>query len=150
MLESAVKAICQLDGYTCTAQSSVYETSPVGGPPQDNFLNLVLKVHTYDTPQRVLANVQSIESTLGRVRRETWGARSIDIDILIYDNWIVKEDDLSIPHPLFTERLFVMVPFMDVGADLIHPVLKKTIREIWESSRFSLEKTQRVIPFRNR
>lgn len=82
------------------------------------------------SPQDLLVKCQKIEKELGRIRREKWGKRTIDIDILFYDDLVLESDDLIIPHPLIEKRKFVLVPLNEIATDFIHPVLRKTIGEI--------------------
>ena len=97
--------------------SRVYETDPVGGPPQPPYLNAVAEVETSLTPRGLLEACLSVEDALGRVRRERWGPRTVDIDVLTYDEETVKEPGLEIPHPRMHERAFVLVPFLELTRD---------------------------------
>ncbi|HEX9775565.1 MAG TPA: 2-amino-4-hydroxy-6-hydroxymethyldihydropteridine diphosphokinase [Actinomycetota bacterium] len=104
-----------------TARSSVHETEPVGGPPgQPMFLNQVIEVETTLGPRALLERCQAVESALGR-RRDPgvrWGPRTIDVDILLYGSEQIDEPGLTIPHPLMTERSFVMGPLAEIAPDL--------------------------------
>ena len=111
-------------------KSSIYETEPVGGPPQDYFLNQVIKIEANLTPQDLLGSLLEIEKRLGRKKGVRWGPRLIDLDILLFDNLILKEFDLEIPHPLLARRKFVLVPLAEINSELEHPVLKKKIKDI--------------------
>ncbi|QJW88063.1 2-amino-4-hydroxy-6-hydroxymethyldihydropteridine diphosphokinase [Spirosoma taeanense] len=111
-------------------RSKLYETAPWGVTEQPAFLNQVLAVETELTPEAVLAQTQAIEQELGRVRHEKWGARVIDIDILYYDQLILRTDQLSIPHPYLHQRRFTLVPLAELAPDFIHPVLQKTTTEL--------------------
>jgi 2-amino-4-hydroxy-6-hydroxymethyldihydropteridine diphosphokinase len=114
--------------------SSVYETEPWGFESESKFLNMVLCVNTELSPSGLLGRILMIESQLGRIRCETqYKSRNIDIDILLYDDEIVKEPALEIPHPRMHERRFALVPMVEIAPDLIHPVLKKTMRSILKS-----------------
>lgn len=95
-------------------QSSIYETEPVGFLDQDKFLNMVVAVATDLTPQELLTYVNKVEERLGRAREEHWGPRTIDIDILMYGDEVVEEDNLVIPHELMHERLFVLLPLYEI------------------------------------
>jgi 2-amino-4-hydroxy-6-hydroxymethyldihydropteridine diphosphokinase len=97
--------------------SRVYETDPVGGPPQPRYLNAVLEVDTRLDPQELLAACLEVEKDLGRVRGERWGARVIDIDVLTYGDRRVEEPGLQIPHPRMHERAFVLIPLLELAAD---------------------------------
>jgi 2-amino-4-hydroxy-6-hydroxymethyldihydropteridine diphosphokinase len=96
--------------------SSVYETEPVG-PPQDLFLNAVAVVDTVLRPQELLDELKRIESSLGRIPRERWGPREIDLDLLLYGDQSVDEPLLTVPHPELTKRAFVLVPLSEIAPD---------------------------------
>lgn len=97
------------------AVSSLYETRPVGGPEQEDFLNLAVRVATRRTPRALLALCNDVERALGRVRRERWGPRTVDLDILLYGDRVVRRRDLRIPHPRLAERAFALVPLLEVA-----------------------------------
>jgi 2-amino-4-hydroxy-6-hydroxymethyldihydropteridine diphosphokinase len=103
-----------------TAISSWYRTAPVG-PPQPDYLNGCVTIGTSLTPLDVLDILQSIESEFGRVRREVWGARTLDLDLLLYDDLIIDLPTLQVPHPRMLERSFVLVPLAEIAADWIEP-----------------------------
>jgi len=112
------------------AVSSLYETAAWGVSNQPPYLNQVLLVKTKQKPQTVLQEVLAIEKECGRERIEKWGSRVIDIDILFYENEIINEPDLIVPHPYFQERRFAVEPMLELNAEFMHPVLKKTIKSI--------------------
>lgn len=116
-------------GVTLLAVSSLYRTEPVGNPDQDWFLNAAAKIETQLSPRGLLNRLLAIERKLGRVRTVRNGPRIIDLDILLWDNLIVNEDDLVIPHPRMHERLFVLDPLAELASDRYHPVLGKSIAE---------------------
>lgn len=95
--------------------SSVYETEPVGGPEQEAFLNLAVRVATRRSPHRLLQLCNEVEARLGRVRTVRWGPRTIDVDVLLYDDLVVAARDLVVPHPRLVERPFALVPLMEVA-----------------------------------
>ena len=129
--EAVVRIEQQIGGII--KSSSVYETEPWGFTTENQFLNVVTEVGTRLSPEEVLKEISSIETLLGRVRGEVrYTSRVIDIDILIYDNKIIKQDGLIIPHPIMQERKFVLVPLCEIAPGFIHPVLKKSISEILE------------------
>ena len=114
--------------------SSVYETEPWGFESENQFLNMVVEVETKLTPSGVLGAILMIEAFLGRIRGgKQYSSRVIDIDILLYEDSVVDEVSLKIPHPLMVERRFVMVPMCEIAPDLEHPVLKKSIASLLES-----------------
>jgi len=131
-LRRAAEAIGKFIG-GITASSSIYETEPWGFISHEKFLNQVVKVETDFSPFSLLEKIHEIESGLGRVRgTEQYSSRIIDIDILLYEDIIVEEAILKIPHPLISERRFVLVPLCEIAAELRHPVLNKTIGELLE------------------
>jgi 2-amino-4-hydroxy-6-hydroxymethyldihydropteridine diphosphokinase len=112
------------------AASSLYETEPVDFIEQPWFLNCAVALETRKTPQQLLAAILGIEEQMGRKRLQNKGPRSIDIDILLFDNVIMNSKELTIPHPAMHQRRFVLEPLAEIAPDAIHPVLKKTIREL--------------------
>jgi len=110
--------------------SPLYETDPVGGPPQGPFLNAVAALDTGLAPEKLLQALLSIENKLGRLRRERWGPRTLDLDLLLYDRLVLKTPDLIIPHPRMLQRNFVLVPLERLAPDLVIPGTGKTVRQI--------------------
>jgi 2-amino-4-hydroxy-6-hydroxymethyldihydropteridine diphosphokinase len=116
-LQRAVDLLGDEEGIRVVASSRVWETDPVGGPPQPRYLNAVVRVETDLEPRELLAACQRVESALGRVRIERWGPRTIDVDVLTYDDRIVDEPDLQVPHPRIAERAFVLAPLLELEPD---------------------------------
>jgi 2-amino-4-hydroxy-6-hydroxymethyldihydropteridine diphosphokinase len=112
------------------AKSNIYETLPWGFEDQPKFLNMVLKAETYLGPEPLLKHLKRLEIALGRQPSFRNGPRLIDIDILLYDDLVLNTTNLTIPHPHMHERGFVLLPMMDIAPDLIHPVTKKSVREM--------------------
>lgn len=110
--------------------SSLYETQAWGKMDEPDYLNQVVLVRTTLRPRDVLTGIQQIELLAGRSRREKWGSRTLDIDILFYDDMIVDEPDLKIPHPELYRRRFTLEPLAEIAPDMIHPVIKKNILDI--------------------
>jgi 2-amino-4-hydroxy-6-hydroxymethyldihydropteridine diphosphokinase len=109
-----VDGLAATDGITVIAVSPVYETEPVGGPEQPDYLNAVVAVETDRTPRQLLEVAQRLEHQAGRVRGERWGPRTLDVDVLLVGDEHVDEPDLVVPHPRLFERAFVMVPLADL------------------------------------
>jgi 2-amino-4-hydroxy-6-hydroxymethyldihydropteridine diphosphokinase len=113
-LRAAVDAIDRTPGVRVVARSSVYETAPIG-PPQPAYLNAAIAIDTTLSPRALLEALLYVERALGRERRERWGPRTIDLDILTIDGITVNEPDLVVPHPRLAERAFAIVPLLDVS-----------------------------------
>jgi 2-amino-4-hydroxy-6-hydroxymethyldihydropteridine diphosphokinase len=129
-LKEAVKHIAALPQTKVIKGSSIYETEPVGGPKQRPFYNAVVKIETALEPEKLLQKLQETEAAFGRVRKEKWGPRTLDLDILLYDQQIIATDKLTIPHPLMAERAFVLEPLVEIDPEAYHPVLEKTAAEL--------------------
>lgn len=99
---------------TVVAVSGVYETAPVGGPDQPDFLNAAVLVETALSPTELLAECRRLEDDAGRVRTDRWGPRSLDVDVVVYDDVVSADDALTLPHPRAHERAFVLTPWLDV------------------------------------
>jgi 2-amino-4-hydroxy-6-hydroxymethyldihydropteridine diphosphokinase len=112
------------------AKSQVYETPPWGYEDQPKFLNQVIKAQTYVDPEPLLKHLKRLEVALGRKESFPNGPRLIDLDILFYDDQVLNTPSLVIPHPRLQERGFVLLPLMDIDPDLVHPVNKKSVREM--------------------
>lgn len=112
------------------ARSAVYETPPWGFEDQEKFLNQAVRVETYLKPEQLIKHLKRLEVALGRKESFQNGPRLIDIDILFYDDLVLFSPALTIPHPHLHERGFVLVPLMDIASDFVHPVKKKSIREL--------------------
>ncbi|MCJ8171321.1 2-amino-4-hydroxy-6-hydroxymethyldihydropteridine diphosphokinase [Clostridium botulinum] len=112
--------------------SSIYETEPYGVLDQDSFLNGVVKIETNLTPEDLIGELLNIEKQLDRVRERRWGPRTIDLDIIFYDDLIINEKDLVVPHKDMENREFVLKPLCDIDENFIHPVLKKSVRELYD------------------
>lgn len=133
MMQQAVERIeAEIGGIS--ARSACYETEPWGNTDQPPFINMAIAVRTLMPPLEVLVTALNIEKSLGRKRLVRWGSRTIDIDLIFYANDIIAiEDKLYIPHPEMQNRRFVLEPLAEIAADYIHPVLKKSIKELLQS-----------------
>lgn len=124
-------ALAELAAYgTITAISALHETAPVGIINQPLFLNAVAAFTTKLEPHQLLEAIHKIEAGLGRTRIVRFGPRTIDIDILFYDDLILNEPSLTLPHPHLHERSFVLTPLAEIAPHHIHPILKKSIHEL--------------------
>ena len=128
-LDRAIELLLE-NGMKIENKSSIYETEPVGIIQQPKFLNQMLEVKTELSPQACLKIIQQVESELGRIRTIKNGPRTIDLDIIFYDNSIIFEKDLVIPHPRMHQRAFVLIPLAEILPDYIHPVYNKTVNQL--------------------
>ena len=119
-LREAVRLLEEIEGVDVVRSSRVYETDPVG-PPQPAYLNAVIEVETSRSPLELLEACRAVEDALGRIRGERWGPRTIDVDVLTFDEQTVDEPDLQIPHPRMHERGFVLVPLGELDDDPMLP-----------------------------
>ncbi|WP_339252492.1 2-amino-4-hydroxy-6-hydroxymethyldihydropteridine diphosphokinase [Sporosarcina sp. FSL W8-0480] len=118
-LTEAVRSLHSHDKIEVTMISSIYETEPVGYTDQANFLNLVVCLETSLNPFELLEVCQGVENDLGRVREIRWGPRTVDLDILLYNNDNIKSENLTVPHPRMDGRAFVLVPLMEIAPTLV-------------------------------
>lgn len=112
------------------AVSSVYETAPVGGPPQEQYLNLALRVATTASPRALLRACQRAERAAGRVRTVRWGPRTLDVDVLLYDDRSISSRRLVVPHPRLTQRAFALVPLIEVAPGAALPDGRPLVRAL--------------------
>ena len=125
---------------TVISASKLYESEPWGNENQNNFANQCIICESSLSILDILKLSQQIENQLGKNKKEHWGPRLIDIDILFYDNLIIESSELVVPHPLLHKRNFVLEPLNEICPDFIHPLYKKSIKVLYDSSK-DLKKT---------
>ncbi len=126
-IRAALEAIADLPDTDLVRVSSLYDTEPVGEVEQPNFLNAALVVDTELDARTLLWNLMLIEKRLGRVRTQRWGPRTIDLDLLLYGDELIEDDDLRVPHPEIIRRSFVLVPLVELEPRLVHPGTGETL-----------------------
>lgn len=129
ILEKALQTLEQTSVIIIEKISSWYETLPVG-PAQPNYINGCAIIQTQLSPQNLLTTLLEIETKFGRIRAERWGARTLDLDLILYENLIFNTPQLQIPHPRMKERAFVLLPLAEIAPNWIEPVTGKTITEL--------------------
>lgn len=127
--------------------SSLYETEPMGNEDQLNFTNSVVEIRTDLSPHELLSHLNSIEQKLGRVRVEKWGPRTIDLDIIFYNDKEIKDDDLIIPHPRAHLRRFVLEPICEIAPEFIHSEMKISVLELLKNLKDNKKVIKREEPF---
>ena len=146
MIQSARTALNETKGTRVLRSSKVYETLPYGYRNQERFLNCVFEAETERNPEELLKMLLAIEKLLKRTRVIHWGPRTIDLDILLYDDWIVNSNSLTIPHKELHKRLFVLTPLADLVPDLVHPIRKISIRAMEQQVKENTSQAGEVAP----
>ncbi|MEB3224835.1 MAG: 2-amino-4-hydroxy-6-hydroxymethyldihydropteridine diphosphokinase, partial [Synechococcus sp.] len=130
ILEGAIDHLGQQTAMTLTAQSSWYRTAPIG-PPQPDYINGCITCRVLDLmPERLLEILLEIEHMFGRERREHWGARTLDLDLILYGEEIIELPHLQVPHPRMQERAFVLVPLAEIAPHWQEPRSQQTIQAL--------------------
>lgn len=129
ILTASLENLAQTPGIILEAKSSFYRTKAIG-PPQPDYLNACAILQVEMQPQALLTTLLAIEQKFGRVRREHWGPRTLDLDLLLYDDLIVNEPNLQIPHPRIYERAFVLVPLAEIAGNWQEPKSGKRIENL--------------------
>jgi len=128
-LESALACLDGVPGLRLLARSGWYRTAPVG-PPQPDYLNGCALLEVSLSPEALLERLQDTEHRHGRVRRERWGARTLDLDLIFYGNLCLESTRLTLPHPRFRERAFVLLPLAEIAPGWIDPLTGRTVAEL--------------------
>lgn len=131
-IRRARESIAAMAGIQLIQSSSLYRTAPWGKTDQDYFINQVIEIATELAPLELLHRLQKLEIKLGRQRREVWGPRIIDLDVLLYGREIITQEELQVPHPYMMQRLFVLVPLAEIAPDLQFPD-GSTVQEVLDS-----------------
>jgi 2-amino-4-hydroxy-6-hydroxymethyldihydropteridine diphosphokinase len=129
-LRNAVAATDAISGVCIQKVSSVYDTSPWGPKDQPSFLNIVVEINCSRTPAGLLSGLLAVERIMGRERRALWYERTLDIDIILFGSLVINEEKLHIPHPRYHERRFVLVPMVEIAADVRDPRNNLTMRRL--------------------
>ncbi len=144
-LSTAVGLLAAEPGFAFRRVSLAYESEPIG-PPQPRYLNAVAQVGTLLSPRVTLQRLQAIEEQMGRIRRERWGSREIDLDLLLYGSRVVEETGLYIPHPLLQGRAFALVPLAEIAPGLVLP--RTSLAVAAARDRLPPEQLAGVLPYR--
>lgn len=132
-INDAIESLKTIPKIRIAAISDFYASTPYGTVKQADFINGVIKIYTLLTPHELLDNIHRIEQTAGRERTIHWGPRTLDLDILFYDDEIIADNALIVPHSDMTNRDFVMAPLNQIAPYKIHPLLKKSVQELYNS-----------------
>jgi 2-amino-4-hydroxy-6-hydroxymethyldihydropteridine diphosphokinase len=131
MLRAAIDKLNAVPGTKVVKVSTFLDNPAIGGPADSPpFLNAAAEVETDLDAETFLELLLSIEQSLGRYRHEKWGPRTIDLDLLLFGDLVIRTEKLTVPHPLMPERDFVLKPLVEIAAEVIHPVLKRRMRQI--------------------
>ncbi len=133
ILNGAVESLNDRPLIEVTLVSSFIETDPVGGPPQPPYLNGAAEMNTVLSPIKLLYTLHDIEQDFGRERLERWGPRTLDLDLLLYEQQIIDTNVLTVPHPRLHTRRFVLEPLNEIAPHALHPILNKTVESMLET-----------------
>ncbi|MCG5058125.1 MAG: 2-amino-4-hydroxy-6-hydroxymethyldihydropteridine diphosphokinase [Limnoraphis sp. WC205] len=130
-LEKALQTLDDIPEIRVKRRSSWYKTAPIG-PAQPDYLNACALLEVQLTPYQLLQTLLNVENQFGRVRQERWGPRTLDLDLILFEDFILETPDLQVPHPRMSERAFVLVPLAEIAPHWIDPISGKTIAELLE------------------
>jgi 2-amino-4-hydroxy-6-hydroxymethyldihydropteridine diphosphokinase len=132
ILNHAINNIANIPEIELTSRSTWHKTKPIG-PPQPDYLNGCITIKTSLSPEDLLRHLLDIEQKFGRERKEKWGARTLDLDIILYGDQIIHSDTLELPHPRIRERLFVLMPLTEIASNWVDPMTKLTVSQLLDS-----------------
>ena len=132
-IRQAKDALQKSPGVKFLGASSLYRTQPMGPIAQPSFINAVFSLECGMSPNDLLALLLSVEEKMGRIRRERWGPRVIDLDLLFYGAMVISGQGLEVPHPRLHERRFILTPLVEIAPDVVHPVLKKSAFDLLDA-----------------
>jgi len=139
----AIRLLGEMKGCHLQQYSAFYRTEPVGVEGQGWYVNAAASLETERSPVHLLAGLLALEKKMGRVRKEKWGPRIIDLDLLMHGERVIDEEGLIVPHPRMHERRFVLVPLVDIAPNLVHPVYRRRMMDLLDACP---DKDQEVIP----
>jgi 2-amino-4-hydroxy-6-hydroxymethyldihydropteridine diphosphokinase len=128
-IDNSIRLLAQKRGVELIERASYYETEPVG-PVQPWFINTAIRIETDSSPKEILATCKEIEKRIGRVDSLKWGPRLVDLDLLLVNECVIKENNLILPHPQMENRRFVLLPLLELDPDLVHPNLNVPLQEL--------------------